>query len=73
MFTVKELVQPKTIEEAYNILTSRNNNTILGGTAFLRMSSKKIGTAVDLSKFELNYIKEQNNYIEIGAFTTLRD
>jgi len=73
MFTVKELVQPKTIEEAYNILTSRNNNTILGGTAFLRMCSKKIGTAVDLSKFELNYIKEQNNYIEIGAFTTLRE
>ncbi|MDF2839684.1 MAG: FAD-binding protein [Clostridia bacterium] len=73
MFTAKEFSQPKTIEEAYHILVSRRNNTVIGGSAFLRMSSKKIGTAIDLSKLELNEIKEQNEYIEIGAYATFRD
>ncbi|MBB6217845.1 CO/xanthine dehydrogenase FAD-binding subunit [Anaerosolibacter carboniphilus] len=73
MFTIKELVQPKTIEEAYNTLISRRNNMVIGGSAFLRMGSKKIDTAVDLSNLELSYIKDQDDYIEIGAFTTFRE
>jgi CO/xanthine dehydrogenase FAD-binding subunit len=73
LFTIKDLVQPQTLEEAYNVLTSRRNNTILGGCAFLKMGSKKIGTAIELSKLDLNYIKEVGDYIEIGASTTLRD
>ena len=73
MFSIKELVQPKAIEEAYDILISKRNNTVLGGSAFLRLGSKRISTAVDISKLELNYVKEQNGYIEIGAFTTFRE
>jgi CO/xanthine dehydrogenase FAD-binding subunit len=73
LFTIMDLVQPQTLEEAYNVLTSRRNNTVLGGCAFLKMGSKKIGTAIELSKLNLNYIKEVGDYIEIGASTTLRD
>jgi CO/xanthine dehydrogenase FAD-binding subunit len=73
LFTVIDLVQPETLEEAYNILASRKNNTILGGCAFLRMGSKRIGTAIDLSKLNLNYIKEDEMHIEIGASTTFRN
>ncbi|GAA0727734.1 FAD binding domain-containing protein [Clostridium malenominatum] len=73
MFTVIDLVQPQTLEEAYNILVSRKNNTVLGGCAFLKMGSKRIGTAIELSKLDLNYIKETEGYIEVGASTTLRD
>ncbi|AKL94595.1 aldehyde oxidase/xanthine dehydrogenase, middle subunit [Clostridium aceticum] len=72
MFTVKEFLQPETMEEAYNTLINNRNNTILGGSAFLRMGSKKIGTAVDLSKLELNYIKDEDDSIEIGGYTTFR-
>jgi CO/xanthine dehydrogenase FAD-binding subunit len=73
LFTIKDLIQPQTLDEAYNVLTTRRNNTILGGCAFLKMGSKKIGTAIELSKLDLNYIKEVGGYIEIGASTTLRD
>lgn len=73
MFTVIDLVQPETLEEAYSILTSKKNNTVLGGCAFLRMGSKRIGTAVELSKLNLDYIKEDMDYIEIGASTNLRE
>lgn len=73
MFTINNLIQPKTMEEAYKILTEKRNNTVLGGCCFLRMGAKRIGTAVELSKLNLNYIKEDTEFIEIGAYTTFRD
>ncbi len=73
MFRLLDLAQPATVAEAYQTLMNKRSNTVLGGCAFLRMGSKRIGTAVDLSKLGLNYITEQNDYIEIGAMTTLRD
>lgn len=73
LFTVMDLVQPETMEEAYRALTSRRNNVVLGGCAFLKMGNKRIGTAIDLSKLNLDYIKENNDDFEIGAYTTLRE
>lgn len=72
MFTVMDIVQPGTVEEAYSILTKRKNNQVIGGSAWLRMGSKRIGTAVELSQLNLDYIKEDEEYIEIGAMTTFR-
>ncbi len=68
-----ELVQPTSLEEAYEILTRRKNNIVIGGSAFLRMGKKRIGTGIDLSALNLNLIEESSDYIEIGAMTTLRD
>ncbi|KAJ51901.1 CO/xanthine dehydrogenase FAD-binding subunit [Clostridium tetanomorphum] len=73
MFTITELVQPQTIEEAYSILISRRSNTVLGGCAFLKMGKKSIGTGIDLSKLNLNYIIDEKEYIKVGAGTTFRD
>lgn len=73
MFTLLDLVQPETIDDAYQILMAKRNNTILGGCAFLRLSSSRIGTGIELSKLDLDYIKEEQEYIEIGAMTTFRD
>lgn len=73
MFTLQNLVQPETIQEAYDILIQKKANTVLGGCAFLRMGAKRIGTAIDLSKLNLDYIKEDNGYVEIGAMATFRD
>lgn len=73
MFTLQNLVQPETVEEAYKILVQKKANSVLGGCAFLRMGSKRIGTAIELSKLNLNYIKENNDDIEIGAMASFRD
>ncbi|SDL04078.1 FAD binding domain-containing protein [Natronincola ferrireducens] len=72
MFTIQHYVQPETLEEAYQLLIAKRNNVILGGCAFLKMSKKKIGTAIDLSKLQLDFIHEKENTIEIGAMTTFR-
>ncbi|MHB8076283.1 FAD binding domain-containing protein [Desulfosporosinus fructosivorans] len=73
MFTLSNLVQPETLETAYQILSDKRNNTILGGCAFLKMGSKRIGTAIDLSNLSLSYIKETDGFIEIGGMTSLRE
>jgi CO/xanthine dehydrogenase FAD-binding subunit len=72
MFSITELAQPETIEEAYRILTARANNVVLGGGAFLRLGSRKVGTAIDLSRLNLGEIEEENDYIKIGAMATFR-
>ncbi|MDF2636433.1 MAG: molybdopterin dehydrogenase FAD-binding protein, partial [Pelosinus sp.] len=73
MFTIANVVQPETVEDAYKILIEERNNIILGGCAFLRLSFRRINTAVDLSKLDLDYITEHGDYIEIGATTTFRE
>ncbi|MBZ4652930.1 MAG: molybdopterin dehydrogenase FAD-binding [Peptococcaceae bacterium] len=73
MFTIQDYVVPGTLEEAYRILTAKRNNTILGGCGFLRLGSQRIGTAIDLTNLNLNFIEEYDQVIEIGAMTTFRD
>lgn len=72
MYTMQELAQPRSLGEAYRLLTARKNNAILGGCAFLRLGSQAIGTAIDLGQCQLDYIEETPAEIRIGALTTFR-
>ncbi|MDO0123231.1 FAD binding domain-containing protein [Clostridioides difficile] len=72
MVTIKEYSVPQSLEEAYKILISKKNNVILGGCGFIKLSNKNIGTAIDLKDINLNYIKEDEKNILIGADTSLR-
>jgi CO/xanthine dehydrogenase FAD-binding subunit len=61
------------LEDAYAILVKQRNNLVLGGCAFLRLGTKRIGTGIDLTKLKLDQIREQDDYIEIGAMVTFRE
>lgn len=73
MFTILDLIQPDNLAEAYQILSEKRNNTILGGCTFLKMGKKRINTGIDLTNLKLNYIQEKDGFIEIGAMASLRD
>lgn len=70
---INNYLRPKTIEEAYNELISDGNNVILGGGAYLKLGNRKINKAIDLCDLNLNYIEENDDSIEIGSMTTLRE
>lgn len=70
---IDNYIKPNSIEEAYNLLTTTANSAVIGGGAFLRLSSKRVSLAIDLSNTGLNFIKETDNTIEIGAMTTFRE
>lgn len=71
MITFNECVRPENAEEAYKALISKKSARLIGGGCFLRMGSKRIGLAVDLSNAGLDYINDTGKEIEIGAMTTL--
>ncbi|MTI67887.1 MAG: FAD-binding protein [Firmicutes bacterium] len=73
MISIKEYVAPKTLDEALKVLESSKKATIIGGGAFLKLGSINISKAIDLSKLNLDFIKEYDNKIEIGAMATFGD
>ena len=68
----EKFLQPDNLQTALEILKTDSNSVILGGTTFLRLSDKKYSTGIDLSNLGLDYIKENSDQIEIGAYTHLR-
>ena len=72
MFTAKEYAMPENLDEAYQILTAKKTNYILGGCAWLRLGSRRMNTAIDLSLCGLDFITETDTAIEIGAMTSYR-
>jgi CO/xanthine dehydrogenase FAD-binding subunit len=70
MITIDEYLKPQSVTEAYTLLTTRQNASIVGGGVFMRLTSRKIGLAIDMSQAGLDFIKEMDEYIEIGAMAT---
>ncbi len=71
MFTIKNYVVAESLEQAYE-LNQKRNNIILGGTGWLKMGSRNIQTAIDLSALGLDTIEEDKEYFKIGCMCTLR-
>lgn len=73
MITIKEYIRPQNIDEAYEYLVSKKKAVLFGGGAFIKMGSKNIATAIDLSKSGLDSIKETDGDMEIGSMVTFGD
>lgn len=70
MLTIKNYVRVKSLEEAYEL--NQKNGCVLGGMLWLKMSSRTVQTAIDLSELGLNTIEETKDEFSIGCMTTLR-
>ncbi len=71
MLQIKQYVRAASLDEAYE-LNQKKNNVIVGGMHWLKMASKNVGTAIDLSALGLDQITETEDRFEIGAMVTLR-
>lgn len=72
MYTIRTYKRVESLEEAYE-LNQKKTTTILGGGMWLRLGSRQIGAAVDLSGLGLNTIEETDDAFIIGCMTPLRD
>ncbi len=75
---IKEYHRPRDLARAVEILSTHGSKArvIAGGTDILplRPGAKQVDTIdhlVDISNLDLNYIKEDDNYIRIGAATPI--
>jgi CO/xanthine dehydrogenase FAD-binding subunit len=69
---VQNYIVAKTCDEAYQRLNEDRKNKILGGGAWLKISVKDIHQLISLEALELDYIHNYEDFIEIGALTSLR-
>ena len=70
----KDYVKPDSIKEAYELLMCDPKNQIVGGGAWIKMTSnKEIDTLIDLSDLNLNEITSDKKQFRIGAYATLHE
>ena len=65
MYTIQGYEKVQSLEEAYE-LNQKKNSAIIGGGMWLRLGSRAIGNAIDLSNLELNRIEETEDEFVIG-------
>jgi CO/xanthine dehydrogenase FAD-binding subunit len=70
---IREYIRAASLEEAYELLKKSRNNRILGGLTFLHRTRFNIAAGIDLIDLGLDYIRENEKEITIGAYTSLRD
>ena len=70
--TFKEYVLPASLEEAWQ-LNQKRSNRILGGTLWMKMSSRPFHTAIDLSALPLHDIEDADGEFRIGCMVTLHE
>ncbi|BHH84699.1 FAD binding domain-containing protein [Desulforhopalus sp. 52FAK] len=73
MLEIENIIFPSSLDEALATLREVSGSVVLGGCGYLRLGSRKIGTAIDLSKLGLDEITQTENGIEIGAMVSLRE
>lgn len=73
MLEIENIVFPESLDEALTTLREIPGSVVLGGCGYLRLGSRNIGTAIDLSRLGLDTITESATNIEIGAMVSLRD
>ena len=71
MLKIKEYIKAGSLEQAYE-LNQKKSSCLLGGMLWLKMSSRTVGRAIDLSGLGLNVIEESEEEFRIGCMTTLR-
>ena len=71
MLQIKKYVRASSIDEAYE-LNRKKSNVIIGGMHWLKMQTRQIQTAIDLSDLRLDKIEETEDAFEIGCMVSLR-
>ena len=72
MFTFKNYVRAKSLDEAYELNKARTNK-IIAGMMWLRMSSLPLQNAIDISDLGLDKIEQKDEEFSFGAMVTLRE
>lgn len=71
MLTIRQYVRAESLEQAYE-LNQKKTNLILGGMHWMKMTTRNVDTAIDLSGLGLDTIVETDHTFEIGCMVTLR-
>lgn len=72
MLKIKEYARAESLEQAYE-WNQKKSSCVIGGMLWLKMSSRNVGIAIDLSGLHLDQIREDEECFRVGAMVTLRE
>lgn len=70
--SVRAYHKPASLAEAADLLAADPKAAIIGGGAFLRLGGRSYETAIDLFDAGLDYVRETDDGLELGAMATFR-
>ena len=73
MIRIKRYVRVKNLDEAYKIMQESSNYILLGGFTFSRLSDRTVDVAIDLQDSGIKFIREDDEWIEVGGATPFGD
>lgn len=73
MHAIRNYIMAESLEQAWELNQKGRNNVIIGGNLWLKMGSRNILNAIDLSGLGLDKIEEDENGFRIGCMATLHD
>lgn len=73
MLMYRQLLQPKTVAEAYDLAMKHRFMPLLAGGAWIGLGSWRWPMVIDMSGLGLDYIRDQESYYAIGAMATQGD
>ncbi|ETS91633.1 MULTISPECIES: xanthine dehydrogenase family protein subunit M [Veillonella] len=73
MLAFMKVLQPKTVEEAYELAVKNKTAPMLAGGCWLRLGRRTWPAVIDMAGLDLRYVKEEDNEFVIGAMATQGD
>ena len=73
MLAFMKVLQPKTVEEAYELATKNKTAPMLAGGCWLRLGRRTWPSVIDMASLDLRYVREEDKAFVIGAMATQGD
>ena len=68
MLAFMKVLQPKTVEEAYELATKNKTAPMLAGGCWLRLGRRTWPAVIDMASLDLRYVREEDNEFVIGRW-----
>ena len=72
MLAFMKVLQPKTVEEAYELATKNKTAPMRAGGCWLRLGRRTWQTAIDMEMLDLRYVRGEDKEFLIRAMATTR-
>ena len=73
MLAFMKVLEPKTVEEAYELATKNKTAPMLAGGCWLRLGRRTWPSVIDMASLDLRYVREEDKEFVIGAMATQGD
>ena len=73
MLAFMKVLQPKTVEEAYELAIKNKTAPMLAGGCWLRLGRRTWPSVIDMASLDLRYVREEDKEFVIGAMATQGD